>query len=291
MRFCILGLILFASTTLFPGEPEPPKPALNAPEYRGDLPTDRIKESSGLVRSRRHPEKSIFWTHSDSGDSAHIFAVSGEGELLREVKVPNAKNIDWEEISIDDKGRLIVCDIGDNLKKRETITLHRFSEPDALNENEEIRKTQAFHYRYPKGDGPHDAEALVVAGDNAYLFTKDVTKTRLYRLPLPVFVKDGVILEAEFLCESNTFSVATAASLSEDHKHLALVSYLSIIVLDLPEPFEKLPDAGKKLFDSPRRVRIALLGQTEAVAWDKNDLVLTTEGGTVYRLKDAQPKP
>lgn len=288
MRNIALFLFTACSLNLFSGEP-PPKPALNAPEYRGEMPTDRIHESSGLVRSRRYPDKSIFWTLSDSGDSARIFAISGEGELLREVKVPNARNVDWEEISIDDKGRLIVCDIGDNNKKREKFTLYRFSEPDALNENEPIREIQGFHYRYPKGDGPYDAEALVVAGDNAYLFTKDVTKTRIYRLPLPVFVKDGEILEAEFVGETITFAVATAASLSEDHQHLALTSYLAVVVLDLPEPLEKMDP--KKIFDSPRRVRLVLLGQNEAIAWDKNDLVLTTEGGTVHRVKDALPKP
>jgi len=289
MRPLFYALLILSASFLAAAEPQP-KPPLNAPEYRGEMPTQLINESSGIIRSRRHPEKSIFWTHNDSGDSARIFAVSGEGELLREVKVPNAKNYDWEEISIDDKGRIVVCDIGDNFKKRDTINLYRFSEPDALNENEPIRETQAFHYRYPKGDGPYDAEALVIAGDNAYLFTKDVTKTRVYRLPLPVIAKDEVI-EAEFFCETNTFSVATAASLTEDHMHLALISYLSIMVLDLPEPLEKMPDGGKKMFDAPRRVRIALLGQTEGVTWDKNDLVLTTEGGAVYRVKDALPKP
>ena len=290
MRSLLCILLLLSTSALTAAEPEP-KPALNAPIYRGEMPTTLINESSGIVRSRRHPEKSIFWTHNDSGDSARIFAITGEGDLVREVKVPNAKNYDWEEISMDDKGRIVVCDIGDNFKKRDTITLYRFSEPDALNENEPIRETQASHYRYPKGDGPYDAEALVIAGDNAYLFTKDVTKTRVYRLPLPVFVKDGEILDAEFFCETNTFSVATAASLTEDHMHLALISYLSIMVLDLPEPLEKMPDGGKKLFDAPRRVRIALLGQTEGVAWDKNDLLLTTEGGAVYRVKDVLPKP
>src|SRR5207249_479334 len=144
-------------------EPDP-KPALNAPVYRGELPTERINESSGIVHSRRYPDKSIFWTHNDSGDSARIFAVDGEGHLLREVKIPKAKNVDWEEISVDDKGRLIVCDIGDNLKKRKTITLYRLMEPDALNENEEVREPQILEYRYPNGDGPFDAEALFVAG-------------------------------------------------------------------------------------------------------------------------------
>jgi hypothetical protein len=287
MRLTIV-LILISLHTLA-GEPAPAGAPLAAPAWVGELPRKPINESSGLVKSRRHPDKNIFWTHNDSGDSERIFAVDGKGNLLRTVEIPSTKNVDWEEISMDDKGRLVICDVGDNQRKRSEITLYRLMEPDPLNAEEALREVQSFTYHYPKGQGPFDAEGVFVRGDSAWLFTKDTTTTRLFRLPLPVLTKEGEILEAELVLEANKFNVITGAAISDDGRHIALINYISISVLDLPCEFEKLEDK-KKLFENPSRTRLALLGQTEAVAWDSADLVLTTEGGAMYRVHDAIQK-
>jgi len=278
----LLNLLPFAVAEDKPA----PLPALNQPQYRGELPTDIIKECSGLARSRRHTAQPVFWTHNDSGEGAELFAIDGEGALLRRVKIPDATNVDWEDICIDDKGRVIVADIGDNLKKRRVFTLYRFSEPSATNEDEKVTEPQVLNYRYPRGQGPYDAEALFAFGGDAYLFTKDPTRTRLYKLPLPPVVRHGETLEAEFIAESNTFATVTGAAISHDGKHIALINYLTILVLDLPGPLDKLPGGPATLFDAPRRVRLALLGQTEAVTFDRTDLMIATEGGSLYRMKD-----
>src|SRR3954469_24128737 len=77
----------------------------------GRLPHPAIREASGIVASRRHP--GVFWVHGDSGTGPSLFAVRRDGSLVRSytVKVPN---IDWEDISLDDAGRLYLGDIGNN---------------------------------------------------------------------------------------------------------------------------------------------------------------------------------
>jgi len=280
--------MLFFSCVLLAGEAAPAAGTLNQPQPRGELPAE-IKECSGLVRSRRHTEQSVFWTHNDSGDAAEICAIDGEGNRLRRVKVPNAENVDWEDVCIDDKGRIIVADIGDNLRRRKTFTLYRFSEPSAFAADEKVSEPQVLTYRYPEKQGPFDAEALFAFGGDAYLLTKDPTRTRLYKLSLPPIVRAGEVLEAEFITESDSFASVTGAAISEDGRHIALINYLTILVIDLPEPLDKLPGRAAKLFEAPRRVRMALLGQTEAVTFDRTDLLLGTEGGSLYRLKDAIP--
>jgi hypothetical protein len=273
-----------------PTQPAAPAAQLSAPQYVGELP-NAVKESSGLVKSRRGDEKKIFWTLSDSGDAARIYSFEARGGLLRKVDIPGAANIDWEDLAADDHGRLVIADIGDNLRRRKTIELYRLFEPDPQNPDIQKIEAQKFSYRYPAKDGAADAEALFVRGDSAYLFTKDTTATKLYKLPLPVLNKDEVI-EATLIATTNTFTVITGAAISPDGKRIALVNYLTAVVIDLPKPFEELADP-KEIFDAPRRSRLMLLGQTEAVAWDGDDLMLTTEGGALYRVPSAAsaPKP
>ncbi|HEY3322009.1 MAG TPA: hypothetical protein VGP72_16195 [Planctomycetota bacterium] len=263
------------------------KPATLLPpvEFISPLPK-AIDESSGIAKSKRYPDKDIFWTHNDSGDSARIFAIDGKGKLIREVPIPNATNVDWEEISMDEKGRIVMCDIGDNFKKRAFIVLYRFAEPDALDANDAVKDVQAFRFRYPKGQGPFDAEGLVTRAGNAYLFTKEMDGTRFYRLPLPEACPTEAV-EAEFLTETKTFSIVTAASLTDDGRHLALLNYLSVVVIDLPEPFEKIaqtPEGIASIFKLLRRVRLGFHGQTEGICWDKNDLLITSENGKDMHL-------
>jgi len=264
---------------------------LPKPVSCGSLPKV-VDESSGLIKSKRYPNKDVFWTHNDSGDSSRIFAVDSTGKLLRTVNVPKAANVDWEEITMDEQGRLIVCDCGDNNRnnnngRRPSVVLYRFPEPDAFDANEKISAPEVFHFQYPTGEGPFDAEGAFARGGSVYLFSKQVEGTSCFKLAMPEKAPSGSVAMT-VACRTKSFNVVTGAALSNDGLHLALVNYLAITVIDLPEPFEKLKpgaDGELPLFTYPRRSVNAFLGQTEAVAWDDEDLVLTTEGGGIFRCK------
>jgi hypothetical protein len=282
-------VLCIAAGALFAGDDFPKK--LNAPVSCGTLPKV-VDESSGLVKSMRYPDKDVFWTHNDSGDTARIFAVDSTGKLLRIVDIPHAENVDWEEITMDEQGRLIACDIGDNNRhnnggKRPGVVLYRFAEPDAFDKNEKPPEPEIFRFVYPKGEGPFDAEGVFARAGNAYLFTKQIEGTSCYKLPLPEkATAERVTMTVA--TRTKSFNVVTGAALSNDGLHLAMINYMTVMVLDLPEPFEKLkpnPAGEVPFFDSPRRSVIAILGQTEAVAWDGADLVLTTEGGDIFRCR------
>lgn len=88
------------------------------------------KENSGIVQSRRQP--GLYWLHNDSGDEPRIYPLlsnsdqfmvdetveAGAGTLLS-----GAENIDWEDITVDDQGHVIVADVGNNKNKRRDLTL------------------------------------------------------------------------------------------------------------------------------------------------------------------------
>jgi len=109
-----------------------------------------LTEASGLVLSGGH-----LWTHDDSGGPAALFELSPRGKLLREVSLPGATNVDWEDIAASGR-TLYVGDIGDNAANRPGITVYRGA--------------QAIPLRYP--DGPHDAETLLVDRGTLAIVTK-----------------------------------------------------------------------------------------------------------------------
>src|SRR5689334_8644757 len=80
-------------------------------EPLGRFDRAEIPESSGVVRSRRHP--GVFWVHNDSGNPASLFAVDRTGRILGKFAV-GVPNLDWEDVAIDERGRLYVGDIGNN---------------------------------------------------------------------------------------------------------------------------------------------------------------------------------
>ena len=77
-------------------------------------------EPSGLVKSRRWPD--VYWTHNDSGDGPRIFPVHRDGRIYPSarygaahgVHIPDAVNVDWEDITADDQGHLIIGDFGNS---------------------------------------------------------------------------------------------------------------------------------------------------------------------------------
>ncbi|QDU32596.1 hypothetical protein KS4_06300 [Poriferisphaera corsica] len=86
---------------------------------RMDYPA--LSEVSGIVRA--HPDEKQWWVMNDSGNDAIVYAIDEKGQLLKEVKVAGARNVDWEDIAIED-GRLFVSDLGNNGNARENLGVY-----------------------------------------------------------------------------------------------------------------------------------------------------------------------
>jgi hypothetical protein len=128
-----------------------------------------IEESSGLAVSRRTP--GVLWSHNDSGYDAVLFALDTAGALRGRVRVP-IRTRDWEDVSAapcPSGDCLYIADIGDNRRNRPRIQIYRVAEPapgDA-----ETAAPEVFNASY--ADGPHNAEAMFVAGANLVIVTRE----------------------------------------------------------------------------------------------------------------------
>jgi hypothetical protein len=132
-------------------------------------------EASGLAISRRTP--GVVWTHNDSGHKTDLFAVDVTGAPRGRVRVPVVTR-DWEDISAGRCGIgdcLYIADIGDNRLARDRIRIYRVPEPAPGDAETSTPAVLTATY----ADGPHNAEALFVIGEDLFIVTRD--RGALYR--------------------------------------------------------------------------------------------------------------
>jgi hypothetical protein len=236
----------------------------------GRIDDQRIVECSGIAASRRYP--GIFWVHNDSGHPAVLFAVKDTGEVIAEVPVEGAANIDWEDIAADAAGHLYLADTGNNFGMFPVRSVYQLTEPDPYaSPVQPARVVRRYKYTFPAER--FDAEGLYVCGDHVYVVSKPRgRRAAIYRLD-PVADDRYQPVEVTSLA----FGWATAADLSPDGKRLAVCTETSVRLFSVD-------DQGVPL-DGPEPVLIRYPASgTEACCFDGADLVLTSEKGTIYRI-------
>jgi hypothetical protein len=247
----------------------------------------KVKESSGLVASRRTP--GLFWTHNDSGDGPFVYAFDRAGRSRGTWRVEGASAQDWEDIAAGpgpEPGRsyLYAGDIGDNGRKRGFVVAYRFPEPEvSANQSggTEARTTQPaepIRLRYP--DGAHNAEALAVhpvTGD-IYIVTKANPEAGVYKLAAGFDPKaTGTMTKVATLRGPDFFgTLVTGADISPDGRRVALCDYAQGYELVLPEGSKPFDDIWRQ---TPLAVSLGARLQGESVAYrlDGAALLATSE--------------
>jgi hypothetical protein len=274
--------------------------AAATPVQLAALEDRRVKESSGLVASRRTP--GLFWTHNDSGDGPFVSAFDRAGRSRGTFRVEGASALDWEDIAAGPgpargESYLYAADIGDNGREREFVVVYRFPEP-ALSATEdppkEARPTQpaeAIRLKYP--DGAHNAEALAVhpATGDIYVVTKANASADVYKLAAPFDPQAVNTLAKVATLHGPDFfgTLVTGADISPDGRRVALCDYAQGYELTLP--------AGAAGFDEVwRQTPLALsLGprlQGESIAYrlDGAALLATSEKAPTPLFEVVLPK-
>lgn len=221
-----------------------------------------VTESSGLVRSVRHP--TLLWTHNDGGEVADIYGVDPRGRTVARLRLRGIDPYDPEALARgrDGAGRpaLFLGDIGDNDERRPDVSVFRVTEPAAL--GRQTVDATWFRFRYP--DGAHDAEALLVDPRDGRLWvaTKSLGVGGLYRAPERLVEQSAGTNELT--------RVADVPPLVTDGTFLAggrfvLRTYTSVYVYDRPGAFRE-------------QIAIPIQEQGESVALDGSRLLIGSEG-------------
>jgi hypothetical protein len=257
------------------------------PVQLATLEDRRIKESSGLVASRRSPD--LFWTHNDSGDGPFVYAFDRKGQARGTWRVEGASAQDWEDIAagpgpVQGQSYIYVGDIGDNGREREFIVVYRFPEPEvpatpAVGTNAlPTSPAEAIRLRYP--DGAHNAEALAVhpsTGD-IYIVTKANPEAGVYKLAAPFDPKVVNTLTKVATLRGPDFfgTLVTGADISPDGRRVALCDYAQGYELALPTGAAAFDEVWRQ---TPTAVSLGARIQGESVAYrlDGAALLATSE--------------
>ncbi len=298
-----------------------------------DLPTLRlepaarhklnpIREDSGLAPCSTF--QGAFWTINDSGSDARIFAIKPDGSPVRRetndskkqpryrgVLVAGRRNIDWEAIASDGAGNLIIGDIGNNRSNRRNLCFYIVSEPSPYAETTGPARKISFYYptqnSFPDPSLNYDAEACFVLDGFIYFFTKHWTNTEtiLWRVDPTTDAYQAAVPVARF----DARGLVTDAAVSVDRSRLAVLTYHSIWLFDLPQErdearpapalFGDLPITRhfeEKFFTTgtPRYRKIASTPrdwQREGIEFlDDENLIVSSESGALFVIPIAEIK-
>jgi hypothetical protein len=245
------------------------------PRVLTSLTDKRITESSGVAPSRIYSD--VYYTFNDSGDSARFFKFDAQGKVLNVYDVPNAQNVDWEDMAsakLDGKPYLFFGDIGDNPGRRKSITVYRVPEPTGG----AARADQIIELRYP--DGSHNAETLLVhpkTGDITIVTKASLHPAGIYFLKRPT-QSGSYVLKKLADIDVNAYmreaKLITGGAWSADGNYVVLRTYLGAYefhVSDEMHWFEKPPE----------QVRLNLEMQGEGITYTRSgDAFVTTSEGS-----------
>ncbi|MCB9224926.1 MAG: SdiA-regulated domain-containing protein [Crocinitomicaceae bacterium] len=139
-----------------------------------DLPTN-MYETSGIELYKNK----YLLTHNDSGNKPELFILDLKGVFLRKITLTNVKNIDWEDITIDDHGNVYIADIGNNTNERKAVFIYKIKAKDIESSVKET-EVDIIQVKYedqtefpPKEDNlNYDAEAMFWKDDSLFILTK-----------------------------------------------------------------------------------------------------------------------
>ena len=258
-----------------------------------DLPKG-LYETSGLAIFNRK----YLVTHNDGGNKTEVYILNFKGQLLKTIEVDEAKNIDWEDLAQDDKGRLYIGDFGNNYNKREKNYIYILRSDFIDDENARVNADKiTFYYEdqksYPpkKKDLNFDAEAFFWKDDSLYILTKCRTKpftgvSNIYVIP----AKEGKykakkIGSFQFCSSSWQWCSVTAADYNAKKNELTVLVYSKMYVFS---------DFTGNNFWQGKRKSYTLSGikQREAICYKSNNSWFMTDeyrrgigGGNLYEIK------
>ncbi|WP_215235022.1 hypothetical protein [Dyadobacter linearis] len=233
----------------------------------GKLPS-LISESSGLARSSN---EHIFWSHNDSGGKPALYGFDLNGKLVSIKTIPQAKNVDWEDLAEDKVGNIYIGDFGNNSNTRSNLEIYKFSTLDST--------TQVIKFKYAEQQRNKsrifDSEAFFHHKDNLYLFSKNWEKgeiVKMYQLSdkagdYTVNASDSIPVDSQ----------VTSADISPDGKRFALLTYGKVLLFEV---------SGEGInFKKPLGCFRLVKKQNEAILFLNNtDMLVTNEQGDMYRI-------
>ncbi len=159
------------------------------PNQVGRLQNSDIREASGLARSNIDPDR--LWIINDGGADPELFAIGVDGSNQGVFKVAGSRNHDWEDLAsfvLDGQPMLLIADMGDNLERRQSLTLYVLREPPLTQAADAVVGTLEIAWQlnfvFPSGAIDAESVSVDVGNKSALILSKREIPAVLYQVPL-----------------------------------------------------------------------------------------------------------
>lgn len=198
-----------------------------------------LKENSGIAKLSAD---SLIWFINDSGNKRHIYGVDQQGKLKKDIKLKNAKNVDWEDLTKDDQGNIYIGDFGNNANDRKNLAIYKIPNPGNATANELKAEKIEFYFPEQKKFPPkgkkffYDAEAFFYHNGHFYLFTRNRSSkfdgtSLCYKIPSVKGKHPAKLIGSLKTCDNHTICQITSADISPDGKRVVLLTHESVWML------------------------------------------------------------
>ena len=238
----------------------------------------KLDENSGIISL----ESEKIWVIEDNGNEDKIYEVSFEGKTLRSLKVKNAKNKDWEDLTKDDQGNLYIGDFGNNSNDRTDLIIYKIPNPVAIAGDSIVAEKIKFNYPEQKAFPPiaakrqFDAEALFYFDNALYLITKDrsdpfLGQALVYKIPAIKGTYEAQLIGTFNTCLENPIKCeVTAAAISPDGKKIVLLGY-GVLWVITDFTIDKFASGTQEFID------LGVSTQLESVCFIDNSTILLSD--------------
>ena len=238
-----------------------------------DLPNS-LKEVSAVEISSA---SDLFWVIEDAGNDNKLYGLNIKGKIVKELKITNAQNIDWEDLTTDENGNIYIGDFGNNNKKRLEFTIYKIGHSDLAFKT---IKAESITFNLSKDIKSQNFEAFFLLNDHFYIFSKDDNHGKLFKVP-NIIGNHAAIFISDF---------------NLNGKHNAITSadvYNNSIILLNHDKVWKISNFKDDDFFNGDIVELELnhSSQKEGVCFKNRDTLYITdekahgEGGNLYELK------
>jgi hypothetical protein len=271
-RLLAAGGVLGAGVVLGCPLPAIAEDAAPAPTAQCVITDSRLPEVSGLVAVGDR-----LLAMNDGGDMLTVFLLDAACQVI-DVHTAPVDPYDPEDMAVATDGTVWLADTGDNDRDRATVALLAMRTDGT---------TGVFRLTYP--DGPHDAEALLLAPDGTpFLVTKEVLGSSGVYRPATAMVDGGTVAMEKVATVNVTFTgtaggpvgqagqlLVTGGAVAADGSRLALRTYTDAYVWPLTGS-----DVAGALGGTPIRIPLPDAPQGEAISFaaDSGTLFVAGEG-------------
>jgi hypothetical protein len=231
-------------------------------------------ESSGLALNQK---ANTLWTHNDSGGKPELYEIDYTGKLISKLTVPQASNVDWEDLAQSPDGTLYIGDMGNNANDRRDLTVYTLTPSREVLAPIRFSYADQLSFPPPADQNNFDCEAFFYYQEKLYLFSKNRSKKDRYvtMYALPAQPGDYVLTPRDSLYID---AQVTSADVNPSGTTFALLTYGKILLFDILD--------GQINFAHPTDcIKIGKMQEEAIIFLNNADLLITNEQRNMFLIK------